>query len=544
MEKHYEIFPPESIRVYGEIGDRMKAAAEKILHHLDIEELFAKHFRNRLVEPEAYRGFVGYGMLLDAIVKAAAAMPGSEMRLLKEKRIAELIATQAGDGSISIFGGEKGRWDNHEQAYIIQALVQDYQLFGNNEALEAATKLGKYLVANKTSANIGVDQALLMLFAATGDQRFLEYCRTGLKIRSGMEEYGALMPENGVEHVYSYLARSLAQLKYAELTGEEYPELLAGAEEAFRRIFHEGYSSVSGSCTGGRGWGETWNRSQIGLGGWGETCATAYLLRHTVGMQSWKGDSVYGDLFERVMYNAFFAAQSPDGLQQRYFVPFNEVPLWFKHETYCCPNNFRRMVFELPRAVYFKAPDGIAVNLYASSELDTEEAKLVQQTDYPEGEEVTLRVEPKIAKEFTLYLRIPRRCDNAQVTFNGEILPGKPGTWLEIRRVWRESVELKIHLPMRIRIVAGTNAQIGRGAVLRGPVVYGLGQGKMPYPDLFELRPELPMEFADGQIRLRGNLHYKGIHEREAVFCRFSSPEREQTFFRIASGAENDEIYL
>ena len=103
-----------------------------------------------------------------------------------------------------------------------------------------------------------------------------------------------------------------------------------------------------------------------------ETCATAYLLRLCAGRMAAGDETRYGDLYERVLYNAFFAAQSADGRRHRYFTPFDQPGEWWERgDTYCCPNNFRRMVFEIPDAVFARRKDGIAVNLYAPARLKT-----------------------------------------------------------------------------------------------------------------------------------------------------------------------------
>ena len=93
-----------------------------------------------------------------------------------------------------------------------------------------------------------------------------------------MEDYNKLLPVNGTCHVYTYMARTYAQMELARIQGEYSYDLSVGIEELFQRIFNGGYASITGSCTGGYSWGELWDESQIGLGRWGETCATAYLF--------------------------------------------------------------------------------------------------------------------------------------------------------------------------------------------------------------------------------------------------------------------------
>ena len=88
MTNRFQKVPVGSVTVGGEIGQRLAISADKILHHLDLEGKFARHFKQRRSEPEVPGGFVGYGMLMDGIVKAAARSIGGEnCGTLKDERI-------------------------------------------------------------------------------------------------------------------------------------------------------------------------------------------------------------------------------------------------------------------------------------------------------------------------------------------------------------------------------------------------------------------------------------------------------------------------
>ena len=70
MNLEFQPFAPDVVQIGGEIRRRMDLTAEKILHHLDVENVFVRHFRHRSETPEVPGGFAGYGMFLDAVVKA------------------------------------------------------------------------------------------------------------------------------------------------------------------------------------------------------------------------------------------------------------------------------------------------------------------------------------------------------------------------------------------------------------------------------------------------------------------------------------------
>ena len=175
----FQPFAPHAVRLGGEIRHRMDLTGEKILHHLDVEELFVRHFRHRSMKPEVPGGFAGYGMFLDAVVKAAIhGIGGDEMLRFKTERLAELIDTQSEDGAITIFSGPPGYWDNHDQAYMIQAFVLDYRHYGNERALQAALRLGNFLIHRKTSVNLGLETLAV---------RMKQYCENALTVAKYLE---------------------------------------------------------------------------------------------------------------------------------------------------------------------------------------------------------------------------------------------------------------------------------------------------------------------------------------------------------------------
>lgn len=541
MKQTFRPFPPGTVQAGGEIRRRMELTAEKMLRHIDVEQLFVRHFRRRCAVPDLPGGFSGYGMFLDAAVKAAMhGICGEEMVRFKTERLAELAATQTPDGAITAFSGAPGFWDNHDQAYMIQAYVLDHRYFHRENSLKTALHLGEFLIRRRTPLTLGLETAFLMLSQESGDPRFTGYCRDVFKIEESIDAYDRMLPVNGTAHVYTWIARVLAQLQYAQLTGSAAPVLYDGAKELYRRVFG-GFSSISGSCSGGINWGELWDSTQTGLGRWGETCVSAYLLRCTAKMFEFDPANRYGDLFERILYNAFSGAQSADGLRQRYFIPFNEPGEWYEHETYCCPNNLRRMMFELPDAICFQTPDGVAVNLYTDSELRMPDAVIRQKTGYPESEEVEISIDA--GKQFTLSLRIPNWCAGA--TVQGE---RASAGWYRLP-VTAGKTALHLRFPMPVRQIRGTMAQSGRIALMRGPLVYGVELERNHLSghdiDLLEIDNTRPFRRIPEGIEVFCTIPNQSHPEKTVLFTRFSSENRNRTFFPAVSpsGREDDPLY-
>ena len=237
--------------------------------------------------------------------------------------------------------------------------------------------------------------------------------------------------------------------------------------------------------TGSAGQCEIWTDDQDARGDVGESCALAYQLRVYDSLLRLNADPRMGDLMERTIFNALFASQSPDGRRLRYFAPLEGNRVYWKTDTYCCPCNFRRIIAELPAFVFYRADDGITVNLYtpAQAKLNLEQSVTVrQETDYPNSGRVRLSIAPEKPVTFTLRLRIPSWATKASVTVNGQPARGavKPGTFFELRREWKPGDQVELDLPMDWRLVKGRQRQAGRVAVMRGPQVFCLDPAQNP----------------------------------------------------------------
>jgi uncharacterized protein len=374
--------------------------------------------------------------------------------------------------------------------YIIFGLTSDYHFFGEKRSLEAARKAADYILQHWTTlpadwerqthvathvSVTGLERTLLTLNRDTGDGRYLDFC---VRQRALPEwDLGIVIGRReGIEgHVYAYLARCLAQAELFRLQPDE--RLLRPT----RRAVHFMIAQDGMSITGAVGQSEIWTDDQDGRHDLGETCATAYHIRTFEGLLRMEGNSRYGDVIERMVYNTLFAAQSPDGRQIRYYTPLEGNRVYFNADNYCCPCNFRRIIAELPTMVFYRSGAGLAVNLYTPSEatanLDGGVAlKIRQETDYPNSGRVVIRVDPSRPVKFPLQLRIPRWCKSVAVAVNGQPwqAPIAVGQFLSIERQWAAGDQVTLDMPMTWRLVLGRKRQSGRAAAMRGPVVFCL----------------------------------------------------------------------
>jgi len=275
------------------------------------------------------------------------------------------------------------------------------------------------------------------------------------------------------------------------------------------------------------------------------------------------GELKHGDIIERAIYNALFAAQSPDGRRLRYFTPFEGRRDYFQEDTYCCPNNFRRILAEIPGFVYFRWRNGVAINLYGTSEvrfeLDGHKSVLIQQeTDYPNSGNVDIRLELSEAAEFPLCLRIPGWCAQARISINDqqpETMTG--GHSLVLEREWSDGDRIALRMPMTCRWIKGRKTYSGRIALMRGPSVFCLGRERNRLSAEIDLeRITIDMEslsgpFPDQTTRPDGQAFKvsawsteQNAPDLELVLTEFPDPTGETTYFAPSNpaAAVSDEL--
>ena len=277
------------------------------------------------------------------------------------------------------------------------------------------------------------------------------------------------------------MARCLAQIELNRMQPDV--QLLRPAHRAIDFMLdHDG-----ALITGATGQAEIWTDDQDGRGDLGETCATAYQLRVADALLRLDGQARLGDLIERTIYNALFAAQSPDGRHLRYFSPIEGPRVYFPGDTYCCPCNYRRIVSELPLMVFYRANNGLVVSLYTPAKARLQVARdvvlsVVQETDYPNSGRVQLRLDPSRPPAFPVRLRIPLWAHSARVTINEQPQDVKPqpGTFLVLQREWKSGDRVTLEMPMTWRLVKGRQRQAGRVAIMRGPLVFCLNPASSP----------------------------------------------------------------
>ncbi|MBP7829923.1 MAG: glycoside hydrolase family 127 protein [Kiritimatiellae bacterium] len=223
-----------------------------------------------------------------------------------------------------------------------------------------------------------------------------------------------------------------------------------------------------------------------------ETCVIAdaawslgYLLMAT-------GDASYADWIENTVFNAAPGATLPDFKALQYFSSPNQVVadasanhhehgFGWAHKSYrpnpateCCPGNVTRIGPNFAARMWMERPGrGLAATFYGPSVVTFRGVTISEETDYPFGEKIGFAVRTPRPALFSLSLRVPGWCRRARLQINGAPFAGalKRGTFVEVRRTFRDGDRLELELPMDVRL----ERQPGGGVcVRRGPLLFAL----------------------------------------------------------------------
>ena len=326
----------------GEIGRRINDLIYKNFMVLDLDGFFIAPFRSRPFTDDYH--YVGVGKVIDAGSLFAAYTGDPKVAERTSHLIDGILQTRDADGYIGTFKPEPGarqnhrNWALHEQEYLLLGLTHHALATGNAKSLRYARKLGDYVIGTfgqdtkpEEVCTAGLPEAFLLLYRATGDERYLKFAA---EIRHGNSkaevQCASLLDwkqtfESGAAHVYVMLARCYAQTElYRQMRR---PSLLEMSEYMRHELLRTGGGlNVVGSASDG----EWFSYTQNGAGLIGESCVTAYLVRWLDSLMRLEGDLRYGDIMERTIYNALLAAQDPEGRKIRYFTPFTGAARLFR----------------------------------------------------------------------------------------------------------------------------------------------------------------------------------------------------------------------
>jgi DUF1680 family protein len=261
-----------------------------------------------------------------------------------------------------------------------------------------------------------------------------------------------------------------------------------------------------------------------------ESCSSCGLIFFQYKMNLAYNDAKYADLYEETMYNALLGSLDLDGKNFYYVNSLSSSQSRYSwHNCPCCVGNIPRTLLMIPTWTYVKSNTGLYVNLFIGSTIKVEnvagtDVEMIQKTDYPWSGDISIIVNPKQTKEFSLFIRVPNRTTSTLYTnaplvsglrslvVNGKtMMPVISNGYAVIKRTWSAGDRVDLVLPMDIQtITADRNIEANRDRVaLRyGPLIYCVEKADQPDIEKNISRSPLSLEwrpdFLNGIMAING----------------------------------------
>lgn len=399
--------------------------------------------------------------------------PGLRQRV--DGILRRILAAQQPDGfliSYWIVSGLDKRWDDlrlehqmYNAGHFFEMAVEHHRLSGDPRVLDAARRFADHIDGifgpNKrydVDGHQEVELALVKLYRATGERRYLELARffldergyahgterkpfdpasvpkpvkpegqlTGeqrrefwhaqLRTRNGrMQDHKPVVDQHeAIGHAVraGYMYAAMADiLRFMEAPGYEPALDDIWRDVVQRKMYLTG--NIGSGQYGDEGFGDPYllpNESA-----YCETCAAIAQVFWQQRMNLLKGQAHYADVMELALYNGVLAGVSLSGNAFFYENPLASAKGASRRPWIgiaCCPTNLMRLIPQVGGLAYARSKGHAYVNLYAAGEArialdDGVALTLVQQTAYPWEGRIRLTVTPDRVSAFTLCLRIP-----------------------------------------------------------------------------------------------------------------------------------------
>jgi len=502
--------------------------------------------------------------LLEAIAYSLHVRPDPELEARADRIIDWIAAAQQDDGYLYTFITLKHpdqRWQNirnwHElycAGHLIEAAIAYHQATGKRKLLDVAIRFADLIdrefgpgKRHDPPGHQELELALVKLFRATGQRRYLELAEFFLERRGRLEGRMRLFGKYCQDHkpvreqfeVEGHAVRAMYQFcamtDVAAETGD--PGLITALDRLWHDVVDRKMYVTGGIGDSASNEGFTGPYILPNETAYAETCAA-------IGMALWNhrlflmtGEGKYMDVVEREILNGLISGVSVTG--DRFFYPNRLASLhgqkrvpWFNCS--CCPVNIARYVPAMGERVYAGRSRALYVALYIGSATSIDlpggiRTRVSQKTDYPWSGVVNVTIDPAEAVPLSVRFRRPGWCEGeVKITVNGRPADASLDRgFLTLSRTWQPETRVRLEFPMPVRRVHAdprVKADVGRVALVRGPVVFCLeaedhdGRVRNIFlPEDAELTARFDADFFGGATVIEGEARAVVLEEGERV---------------------------
>ena len=273
---------------------------------------------------------------------------------------------------------------------------------------------------------------------------------------------------------------------YRATGAKKYLDAVKGAWD----LYHDNWEHIGGSLAINEGTFLYEPKSNYLRHETGELCGNSFWIKLNQRFHLlYPEEEKYVNEIEKSIYNVAIANQyGPEGI--RYFAKLvdrkygDHSPNSHHCMNTCCEGQGTRVYGSLPEYIYSIAKEGVYIDLFAASEIkyDTQNQsfELKMKTQFPYDSKVEIILGNKTPLQNKIRIRVPSWASaDMPVKVNGsEVGSGKPGSYFEIDRTWKNGDLISFTLPMDFRVTKYTGLEKGfeenHYAVEYGPILMAM----------------------------------------------------------------------
>ncbi|WP_066220195.1 glycoside hydrolase family 127 protein [Formosa haliotis] len=354
------------------------------------------------------------------------------------------------------------------------------------------------------------------------------------------------------KHANTYIPKLIGLIRDYEIEGNKENKEVT---EFFWNTVVNHHSFVTGSNSDKEKFFKPDHQTEHLSGYTGESCNVYNMLKLTRHLFGLEADVKYADFYEKALYNHILGQQDPATGMVAYFLPMlpgaHKVYSTPSASFWCCVGTGFENQAKYSEAIYYHNNKGVFVNLFIPSELNWKEKGFVlkQETKFPYDDKTTLTISVNKNVKTALYVRYPSWATlGATVKVNGKKIrvKSKPGSYINIDRVWKNNDKIEITFPMELHW-SNSKEDSDVRAVMYGPIVMAaeLGTEGMKKPAPYS-NPQLHNDYYTYNYNvpttLNNHLEVKGdkikkwlepVHNKPLTFKSVGLKNKELTFIPL-----------
>ena len=467
------------------------------------------------------------GHLLSAMayLASSATVPSASPLGIKADSLVQGLAEvqgQYGTGYLSAFGeglidrnlaGKGGVWAPWYTLHkILQGLIDQYTLCGNEKALEVAKGMGDWAY-NKTK-NLtdeqrqkairnefgGFNEAMYNLYAIAKERFGEEKASKYLWVARFFYHNDKIDPlktgnnDLGTNHANTFIPKLLGECRNYELFGDESSR--QAATLLYNTLVND-HAFATGEVSDKEHLFKPETQSKHLTGYDGENCCTYNLLKLADRLFTYQPNSKIADYYERALYNHILGQQDTLTSMVCYFTPLmtGGYRLYSTRNDswWCCVGSGFESHAKYQSSIYFKQthphplpvkegssyPKTLYVNLFIPSEVNWDGMIVRQETAFPESNKTTITITPPpaggVRGGLSLKVRYPYWASYMKV--NGKKVKADNNGYVTIKATKKAEIEFGMNLHEE-----ATKDDASRVALMYGPIVLGGRLAEVAHP--------------------------------------------------------------